>query len=100
MTWDDEIGPNIAIPLTYEQWEFYEFGIFRVNKEWYVGYDAGCSCPTPWEDTKISDLQGPLSTRQVLVKINLLESDGTVPPDTLLAYKSAAKKTVRNWRDE
>ena len=40
----------------------FDFGVLwrDNNGKYYYGRDSGCSCPSPFEDTGLNDLDGPL----------------------------------------
>jgi len=51
--------------LEFESWQFHLVGVWRHIESGllFYGYDSGCSCPSPWEATKLSHLQ-PLRSYQ------------------------------------
>lgn len=51
--------------LDFEQWQFDIVGVFRHKESGllFTGRDSGCSCPSPWEATKVKYLD-PLETYQ------------------------------------
>jgi hypothetical protein len=38
-------------------WEFDTVVVWRRGDDYFIGADSGCSCPTPFDDLKLTDLK-------------------------------------------
>ena len=82
--------------LDFEQWQFDIVGVFR-HKETgllFYGHDSGCSCPTPWENTKVTDLT-PLETYQEWLDY-MAEAVGQTPEE-LREQERREAGSVQSW---
>lgn len=53
------------LELSNSAWEFDLLGVWLDNKgRYYLGTDAGCSCPIPWDNYSREALTGPLTAEQ------------------------------------
>ncbi len=99
MTGDDTLADLCLvddIELSGEHWHYNLFGVFLIDGKWYTSTDAGCSCPTPWEDhTTIADFAGPFTVTGVIRQIRALECGDEIDHGTFIDDKHRMVTTVQ-----
>lgn len=89
------------VELDGEHWHYNLFGVFLIDGKWYTSTDAGCSCPTPWEDhTTIADFAGPFAVADVIRQIRALECGDEIDRGTFIDEKHRMVTTVQRVASE
>lgn len=83
MSWNNNIyynpekfGLSIVGEIEFDEPNYsFDFGVVwkTKNNKFYYGHDSGCSCPTPFEDEGIDDLEGPFDKAEIIAFLTELQ---------------------------